>query len=75
MNQTQELENFRDRITKLEKDKTRLDKENERLKIEKRTTKTASYIRFNNGPEERKSTITIRKEKIERKEVSSEFKN
>jgi len=33
VNQTQEIENLKDKITKLEKDKTRLDKENERLKI------------------------------------------
>lgn len=66
---------MRDKISKLEKDKTRLDKENERLKIEKRTTKTASYIRFNNGLEERKSTITIRNnQKLEKKEISSEYK-
>ena len=45
-----------------------MDKENERLKIEKRTAKNASYITSRNGVEERKSTITIRK--IEKKETS-----
>jgi hypothetical protein len=45
------MEHLKDKILKLEKDKTRLDKDNERLKIEKRNTKNASYIRFGNGLE------------------------
>jgi hypothetical protein len=40
--------------------------------VEKRNTKTASYIRFNTGLEERKSTIAIKKEKMEKME--SNFK-